>query len=515
MYFRIFFFLIWIGISAVPAHGQWRVLESSTADDVLNTYRPRIDISADGKLAIAWEALYMLEESEEWRIDYQLINPSGAYVAPAGTITPPTPCGEGVTEQAMQHVEVLFGESNDLRAMLVYKEWGEQKWGSNGYQQVFQAQITGSEGELENWLATDKCAPIVEGLSQPRFAFLQDKKKVLAHEGILRSFSGVDPASVGGISESLEFDGLTQIPEWSDVAASRGHLARTWAACSDTVEGHCVIQVQVGTSTGSSPFLKASSFRVDEGDFGSRASRPAIALNSKGEGVVSWIDYRSGPEGAVYVQRFDANGVLHGNNIQVSQGTTSINWQASIRPEVALLENGRFMVVWTDSTSEGYRALGRSFDSNGVHEGNAYVLDSDNAGPTMHPDIATDGNSFAVVWLGDDNGRRAVFYSKNYHAQAAQNSVAVHESPQPFSFTTAPNPFAVSTTLQFKIEEPVHVTLSLFDVLGRLHSRYVDKVVGQGVHRVDIDAAHLPAGIYVARLTSEGRTYARLLVHTP
>ena len=515
MCFRICIFLILLWIPASAVLGQAQVLESSLAEKILNTYRPRIAVSAEGHLAIAWEALYMLDESEEWRIDYQLFHSGAKSRMPARSLAPPAPCNRGISEQALQHIELRYGLNEEVVALVVYQERGEDLWGRQGYQQAYQARIAGSDGALQTWAGMGSCAPFQQEASQPRFTTLSDGRLALAYYAALtEQHSDVLAASPWVMPELTVADGLRPVPEWSDVVANDTHLARTWIACSETIEDQCALQAQVGAYAAASPIRMPPLFRVDEAEAGGRVSRPAIAMNQHGTGVVTWVDYRSGRQGAVYAQQFDRHGAK-GPNILVSQDANSINWEESIRPEVAILDEGRFMVVWTDSTQEGYRALGRSYDANGIPLGNAYVLDPENSGPTLHPDIATDGFTFAVAWLGEFNERRAVHFRKMAAVEEPLYRVPEQKEPRPISFFTAPNPFSARTTVQFKLAEPEHVTLALFDVLGRLQTRHLDRVMEEGTHRIDIDATHLPAGVYVARLTSKGKTYSRLLMHTP
>ncbi len=63
-----------------------------------------------------------------------------------------------------------------------------------------------------------------------------------------------------------------------------------------------------------------------------------------------------------------------------------------------------------------------------------------------------------------------------------------------------PNPFVRSTTLGYVLPEPGHVTLEVFDVLGRRVARLVDDPRPAGRHEVLWDAAGLSSGTYLVRL---------------
>jgi hypothetical protein len=63
-----------------------------------------------------------------------------------------------------------------------------------------------------------------------------------------------------------------------------------------------------------------------------------------------------------------------------------------------------------------------------------------------------------------------------------------------------PNPFGARATLAYALPAPGPVRLALLDVLGREVAVVVDADKAAGRHEVALDAAALPAGVYVVRL---------------
>lgn len=59
-----------------------------------------------------------------------------------------------------------------------------------------------------------------------------------------------------------------------------------------------------------------------------------------------------------------------------------------------------------------------------------------------------------------------------------------------------PNPFNPVTRVSFALPEKSHVSLLLFDMLGRMVRRQLDKDMEPGVHATTIDASDLPSGVY-------------------
>jgi hypothetical protein len=65
-----------------------------------------------------------------------------------------------------------------------------------------------------------------------------------------------------------------------------------------------------------------------------------------------------------------------------------------------------------------------------------------------------------------------------------------------------PNPFNPSTKIEFSLPAREHVTLNVYDVLGRLVATLVDSVLPPGNHEAEFDARGLASGVYVCRLSA-------------
>jgi hypothetical protein len=63
-----------------------------------------------------------------------------------------------------------------------------------------------------------------------------------------------------------------------------------------------------------------------------------------------------------------------------------------------------------------------------------------------------------------------------------------------------PNPFNPSTKIRFEIPQVSHVSLKVFDVLGREVLTLVDEVIPAGVYYVRFDGSTLSSGVYFYRL---------------
>jgi hypothetical protein len=85
--------------------------------------------------------------------------------------------------------------------------------------------------------------------------------------------------------------------------------------------------------------------------------------------------------------------------------------------------------------------------------------------------------------------------------------------PKTFAFHNAyPNPFNPITELRFDLPETGHVTLRIFDVLGREVAVLLDENRPAGAYSATFDAHTLSSGLYFARLSSGTHTQVQKLM---
>ncbi|MGB9697703.1 MAG: T9SS type A sorting domain-containing protein, partial [Ignavibacteria bacterium] len=69
-----------------------------------------------------------------------------------------------------------------------------------------------------------------------------------------------------------------------------------------------------------------------------------------------------------------------------------------------------------------------------------------------------------------------------------------------YLYQNYPNPFNPSTTIRFSIPQHLHVTLKVFDVLGRELATLVDEEMVAGGHSVVFNAQGISSGVYIAQI---------------
>jgi hypothetical protein len=87
----------------------------------------------------------------------------------------------------------------------------------------------------------------------------------------------------------------------------------------------------------------------------------------------------------------------------------------------------------------------------------------------------------------------------------------VADTPAPSLLATScfPNPFSAATSIKFSLAEPAPVTLSIFDLEGRLVKRIVTAELSAGTHSYDWDGANADSrpvspGVYLYQLNVAG-----------
>ncbi len=75
-----------------------------------------------------------------------------------------------------------------------------------------------------------------------------------------------------------------------------------------------------------------------------------------------------------------------------------------------------------------------------------------------------------------------------------------------------PNPFQRSTRIQYTLDTPAHVRLSIYDLLGREIKILVDSQKAAGTHEIAWHAENRAKGLYFYRMEAAGKTYVRSMI---
>jgi hypothetical protein len=87
--------------------------------------------------------------------------------------------------------------------------------------------------------------------------------------------------------------------------------------------------------------------------------------------------------------------------------------------------------------------------------------------------------------------------------------------PLPEEFSLAqnyPNPFNPKTRIEFTLPTDAKVAIKVFNILGEEVASLVDRVLEAGYQSVDWDAAGMPSGIYLYRITAGSFSASRKML---
>jgi len=155
-------------------------------------------------------------------------------------------------------------------------------------------------------------------------------------------------------------------------------------------------------------------FKVNDDLASENQKLPSMALDSSGNLIYVWVDFRFGEE-AIFAQRFSGDGTAIGSNFKVNDDTTIYNYISG--PSVATSPDGSFVISWTDGRS-GYclDIYAQRYSANGTPSGNNFLVSY--LGYCHHLNSAvvckTNGD-FIITWNDEDEGGFDIKSKSNLH----------------------------------------------------------------------------------------------------
>jgi hypothetical protein len=199
-----------------------------------------------------------------------------------------------------------------------------------------------------------------------------------------------------GSSSSTFFNGLPQTAQLSD-----GNLVSTW----QDGQGHIYTQIFTEDGTSIKQLSLGSPYDNTTGGQGTppdSVSNPTVAALANGDFVVAWEDET---EGQIQFDIWNADG---SEAIALNQPGSAFGENATA-PAIAALADGQFAITWADASGSSIKAAlfnpDGTPDGDGVPEDDEFVVNKDQSGNQVAPNIVgLSGGGMYVDW-GDESGR--------------------------------------------------------------------------------------------------------------
>lgn len=92
-------------------------------------------------------------------------------------------------------------------------------------------------------------------------------------------------------------------------------------------------------------------------------------------------------------------------------------------------------------------------------------------------------------------------------------TISLTQKPAEFALKqNYPNPFNPATTIKYELPVDTHVSLKLYDILGKEVLNLVNENKQAGYYQTELSAASLASGVYFYRLQAGGFVQTKKLV---
>ncbi|MEM8558505.1 MAG: M36 family metallopeptidase, partial [Bacteroidota bacterium] len=124
----------------------------------------------------------------------------------------------------------------------------------------------------------------------------------------------------------------------------------------------------------------------------------------------------------------------------------------------------------------------------------------------------TQPGSGTIVATDVEGNEGTLFVDSEDRAEAAMAASSTTLPEVATLYGSYPNPFAATTTVRFALPEAADVQVVVYDVTGREVARLADGPAKSGFHTATFDGSALPSGVYVVRLSADGRAETQRMV---
>jgi hypothetical protein len=244
--------------------------------------------------------------------------------------------------------------------------------------------------------------------------------------------------------------------------------------------------------------------------------------------IFMWVDYRTGIQYDVYVQRVDSNGIClwDSNGVFVNTMADTSQEAVTLRPQICSDNRNGAIVTWKDYRSGNWDIYCQRVDSSGVLQWGAGGLpvcvtpEEQGSGPV----ICEDSKNGAIIAWGDKRLDTSVYAQRVGDVEGVEERWRGRGGRREGRFLSIhPNPFTTVTTITFTLPSAQEhkstgaqgetIALKIYDVTGRLvktfsllspPSSLISSVTWDGRDDRGDDTRK---GVYFVKLTIEDKNF--------
>ncbi len=226
---------------------------------------------------------------------------------------------------------------------------------------------------------------------------------------------------------------------------------------------------------------------------GNMQGYPTVTTDGAGGAIITWYDYRAGSNSDIYASQINANGSLGAGPLPVelvsfaalsNQHIVELKWKTATE-----VNNYGFEIekkrIKDELGSMKWEKIGFVEGSGTTNSPKEYSYSDKN--------VSSGKYSYRLMQIDRDG--------KFKYSQEVE--VTIGSTPKEFALAqNYPNPFNPSTVISYQLPANSHVTLKVYDAIGREVATLVNEVKEAGSYSSRFDGAKLSSGIYFVRLQS-------------
>jgi hypothetical protein len=127
--------------------------------------------------------------------------------------------------------------------------------------------------------------------------------------------------------------------------------------------------------------------------------------------------------------------------------------------------------------------------------------------------VSTDINKIVILFHPNSTDRDTVYFDDPTGPETIPVGLQEHENNTAFKlYQNKPNPAKDNTSIRLQLHTSGHVSLKLYDVLGKTISTLLDQNIQEGLYAIPLETANIPDGVYFYVIKKDGMSQTRRMI---